>query len=216
MIQEKEFKLENVKYFSQRDNEYVDITEKINVRYISCFPTSLGMGMQYCLDLKGLTKEVVGCSETMQIEDYINQMIDAPETLDYLTKTFPKTWWGWNYKKRTVFEVEKYIFNTLMNSIGYKAEVGAFKYEKYCEILLKNKLPIIMSGDFSSVSRVSGHVVCCCGFNAIGMQELICHDPYGSALNQYKDGTGGEFISYGTKFFIKKDGLMYGLILSKI
>jgi hypothetical protein len=166
----------------------------------------------------------VGCSEDMQLEDYINLIVDDPETLVYFKKNQVR-YGSWilkyfiNKNARTVFAVEEYVFNRLMNEHGFKAIVNTkMKYEDYCNHLETTNLPIILGGDFKSVSRVGGHMNCGIGFNSTGLKEVIVNDPYGDALEGYPklkvEEMKAEAIRYPIKFFIKdKDMNMWGLMI---
>ena len=68
-----------------------------------------------------------------------------------------------------------------------------------------NKLPAVISGVFTSVSKVGGHMNCITGFSKTGIHEFIVNDPYGYALSGYtrfspEDSTG---VHYGEKFYTK-------------
>lgn len=207
-----QFKITSVPYFSQRDNQYDPM--------VSCFPTSMAMAMTYCLTTKALDKISLGCQQQMQLEDYINEIIYDDKTTAHLKETKSKNWWGWLYKRRTIFEIEEYVFNRLMRPFGFFATVFEnMPYDKFCATIAMIQLPIILSGDFRSVSTVKGHIVCAIGFNKIGLEEIIVNDPYGNAYKKYdptaaKEGNG---IAYSTRFF-KKDaeGNMTGLLIEKV
>jgi len=211
------YRIPEVEHFSQRDNVYDP--------YINCFPTSTSMGINYCLEIKGLDKTVIGCDPKVQIEDYVNQIMIDSSTTKWMKSNFGRSWWGWRYRRQTIAIVNEYIFNLLMNRHGYKANFTTqLSYDQYCATIFKTKLPIIMSGNFSSVSRIKGHICCGVGFNRIGLEELIVHDPYGSALKSYPKGQSleensedGTYVQYSKKFFIKSKNpeLMWGLIISK-
>lgn len=194
------FIIENVPYLSQRDNKFEP--------FISCFPTSSGMAMTYCLNLIGKDKTVIGCSPNNQIEDYINETIYDADTEKWMKANTPRLGqWIWKYKKRTIFAVEEYVFNRLMNKQGFKATFKQITYDEYCNEIETNKLPIIIGGDFSTICSVGGHMLCGIGFNQTGLKEIIVNDPYGSALVKYqntdleqstRDGTA---VAYPLRFF---------------
>jgi hypothetical protein len=206
------YRIEKAKRFTQRDNIYAP--------YISCFPTSLGMGIDYCLSTVGLSKTDIGCSEKMQVEDYINQCLDDPTTTTWMrTNTGKIGNWIWNYNRRTIFAVEEYVFNRLMNTVGFKATfLGNLTYDMYCMMMEHNELPIILGGNFAAVSAVGGHMVCGVGFSRLGVPEVIVHDPYGNALKGYKNDSDGEFAHYGLRFFLtdNKTGFMNAVVLERI
>jgi len=215
-----EFKLDGVEYFSQRDNKYIDPNSKTNVASISCFPTSLAMCMNYALKKIGLDKTAVGCASENQLEDYINRIIDDYETKQWMIKNQGRLGsWIWKYKRRTLYAIEEYIFNRLMNQHGYKAEAKYnFTYETVCNVLKQTELPMVIGGNFSSVSKVQGHMNCCIGYNSIGLKEFIVHDPYGNALKGYSQETigKGNDLRYPVKFFQKEKGYIYCVVISKI
>lgn len=204
-----QFSIPNVPAFTQRDNK-IDPS-------ISCFPTSSAMVMQYCLNLIGKGKEAVGCSSSMQLEDYINQVISSKEVDDWMKANTSKLGkWIWDYNKRTIFCVEEYVFNLLMNPLGFKATSGVgITYKAFCDFISTNQLPCVISGDFRSVSKVQGHMNCVFGFNNVGIQTLLVNDPYGNALTGYKDQNGAN-MSYGLKFYLKAGNTLNVLLISKI
>jgi hypothetical protein len=214
-----EFKLSGVPSFTQVDNKYAP--------YVSCFPTSVAMAMTYCLKLIKKDKTAVGCSPDISLEDYINMILDDPETLKWYNQNSVKlgSWIAGYFKshqQRQVFAVEEYVFNRLMIPLGFKAVTNTgLKYEEYCNHIEQIKLPIILSGDFSSVSRIGGHMNTGIGFNKIGLKEVIVNDPYGNALQGYPVKQNplemkAEAVRYPIKFFIKdKNWNMWGLMLYK-
>jgi hypothetical protein len=193
------FKIENVPYYTQRDNA--------TAPYVSCFPTSVAMAMAYCLQSIGKTKADIGCSDKMQLEDYINQVLDSTE-LDIWTKSQVKVLGSWilGTPKRQILATETYVFNLLMNKLGFTAEAHTdLTYNGVCDWIETNKLPAVISGVFTSVSKVGGHMNCITGFSKIGIHEFIVNDPYGYALSGYtkfspEDSTG---VHYGEKFYTK-------------
>jgi hypothetical protein len=221
-----EFCLDGVPSYTQVDNVYSP--------YVSCFPTSLAMAIDYCLMLIGKEKIDVGCAEDMQLEDYINLIIDDPETIAYFKENQVK-YGSWilkyfkNKNARTVFAVEEYVFNRLMNEHGFTAKVNtALTYEEYCQHIETFKMPIILGGDFSSIKRadpkakpIEGHMNCGIGFNSTGLKEVIVNDPYGNALEGYPkleaEEMEAEAVRYPIKFFVKKDTMkMWGLMIFQI
>lgn len=204
-----EYQIQNVEYFTQRDNKIF--------ASISCFPTSLAMCINYCLTQAGLNKSAVGCAPENQLEDYLNMILDDNETKQWMIKNQGRLgMWIWQYKRRTLYAVESYIFNRLMNSLGYKStESYNAGYQTVCNLLKQNELPMVIGGNFSSVSSVGGHMVNLVGYNSIGLKEFIVNDPYGNALTGYKDDKG-EYVRYPSKFFEKSKGEIYCLVISKI
>jgi len=209
--------IENVNYFTQRDNQYIDPTSKRNVASVSCFPTSLAMCIDYCLLNGGYDKSSVGCAEDRQLEDYINSLIDDSETKQWMIENQGRIGlWIWKYTKRTIYAIEAYIFNRLMNNLGYKAEEKYnWTYDTVCHALEQNEMPMVIGGNFSSVSSVGGHMNCLVGYNAIGLKEFIVHDPYGNAMTKYVD-QNGSYVRYPAKFYVKDGQYYYVLAVSKI
>jgi hypothetical protein len=210
------FKLDDVPAFTQMDNKYKP--------HVSCFPTSLAMGMSYCLKLRGLDKTAVGCGRDEQLEDFINFLLEDSQTIKWIEDTNVK-YGGWflpflkKKMQRRILIVEAYLFNRLMSKFGYRARVNTFMtYDRYC-VMIEEGYPVILVGDFSSVSRIGGHVVCGIGYdNTLGVREVIVNDPYGNALLGYpKEGEMlGSNVSYPLKLFFKSKNYMWGVILETI
>lgn len=189
------FRIENVDYLTQRDN--------INAPLSSCFNTSNAIGIQYDLKLIGKTKEDIGCSSNMQLEDYLYEFINSTETTEYI-KEHSNTLGNLltSSKRRLYFDIECFVFNRLMNPFGFEATFYEnLSYDEICQHLLTNKLPGIIGGNFKAVSSVEGHMNCLLGYNKIGLQEFIVHDPYGDALTGYNTAKGS-YRQYGTRFYL--------------
>lgn len=204
-----EFKIENVPYYPQRDN--------LHDPYTSCFNTSLAMCTEYCLTLIGKDKTTIGCSPDKQLEDYIYELLDDPETTQWMRKNIGILGtWVWKYKRRTIYQIEAYIFNRLMNTLGYKATfVATYTYDQVCNKLEETKLPMVIGGDFSSVSSVGGHMNCLIGFNRLGVKEFFVSDPFGNALTGYKV-TDGKNMRYSYKYYLKDTNKHYVVVIEKI
>lgn len=211
-----EYIIENVAYFSQRDNQYIDKENNTNVANISCFPTSLAMCIDYCLILNGQNKTSIGCPDSMQLEDYINQLIDDSDTLQWMKNNNGILGnWIWKYKKRTIYQVETYIFNRLMTEQGYKATfISNLDFNAICDKLEQTKFPIVIGGNFSEISQISGHMLCLVGFNR-EKQTFILNDPYGNVLTKYSD-QNGEKVEYSYKYFIKDTNKHYIVSIEKL
>lgn len=196
--------------------------------YVSCFPTSNAMCLKHCLNLLGLKKDAIGCKDDIFLEDYVNMLLEEPDTIKWIKENGAKynSWWLSylpNKNQRQIHAIEAYVFNTLMNHLGYRADFKVLTYDTYCETLEKNNLPIIIGGDFSSTTngKVSGHMNVGVGFNKLGVKEIITNDPYGNALKGYPydsnvDNMRAEYIRYPAKFFVHKDGTIYGVVISKM
>lgn len=195
MGSDERFKI-NVPYYSQRDNRYAP--------YISCYPTSMGMAMAYCLSLKKLDKTAIGCDYDMQIEDYINKITMSDEIQKWLKKNqniLGK--WIWKFKPRTIAYVEEHIFNKLMNKHGFECVFRTdISFEDYCNIIEREQLPQIVHGKFTPETSVRGHIICGIGFDRMN-QRIIAHDPYGDAREKYKIHTGADVEYDFNHWFIK-------------
>ena len=203
-----EYKIESVPYYPQRDNEHDP--------YTACFNTSLAMCMEYCLTLLGKDKDAVGCALNKQLEDYIYELLNDPETTQWMKNNVGLLGsWIWKYKRRTIYQVEAYIFNRLMNPLGYRATfIATYTYDQVCNKLEETKLPMVIGGDFSSVSFVGGHMNCLIGLNR-PEKSFIVNDPFGNALIKYAD-IKGQGIKYSYKYFIKDKDKHYVVIIEKI
>lgn len=194
-----ELVLEDDIHFTQIDNE---VTPKV-----ACFPTSMGMGMIYCLQQLGLDKTSVGCPDNVQIEDYINKLTSSPETLRWIKNKGVAMYGKWMLETipRGNFYVEEYIFNKLMNPLGYKCNfLPTATYNQYCDLMEKNKLPIIIRGKFRPETKVSGHLICGIGFNKEN-KSFIVNDPFGNALENYKLNSSGENLEYPCNHWFKRE-----------
>lgn len=198
-----EFRIDGVPRYPQIDNKYKP--------YVSCAPTSLGMAMGYCLGKVGLDKRAVGCGLDMQIEDYINHLIDDADTQAWI-KANDLRYGGWfqtyirkGNAARQILAVDAYVFTRLMlNIAGFKATYRALAgYNDYCQTIQRTQLPVVVAGNFSSVSRVGGHVLCGIGYNRVGLQELIVNDPFGDALQGYPFPNEALERRYAPKFFLR-------------
>ena len=201
--------IENVEYFTQRDNK--------REPYVTCFNTSVAMAMSYCLNLEGLDQVAIGADPKIQLEDYLDMLIQDNETKQWMIENQGRIGsWIWKYTKRTIYAIEAYIFNRLMNNLGYKAEEKYnWTYDTVCHALEQNSMPMVIGGNFSSVSSVGGHMNCLVGYNAIGLKEFIVHDPYGNAMTKYVD-QNGSYVRYPAKFYVKDGQYYYVLAVSKI
>jgi len=208
------FILEKVPYYSQRDNRYKP--------FVSCFPTSMAMAIEYCLNLVDKNKSDIGCHRATQLEDYLNELIYDNETKQWMKKNQGRLGsWIWKYARRTIYMIEAYIFNKIMNEHGYKAEYKQITYDEYCTRIEENKLPIVVGGNFKAVSRVGGHVCCGIGFDKSGMKELIVRDPFGDALKGYPKGKSqeqndndGYENAYGLRFY--KNGKFASIVIERV
>ena len=177
-----------VDYFPQRDNK--------NDPYRTCYSTSMAMVMNYLLKKQGKTKADVMCPSAVQLEDFIYKYIYSDETKNHIKQNINAIGrWILPYFDNSLqltAVAECYVFNKLMNEYGYKAEYkenvsGIQLYE-----MLRNDIPQVLHGNYSSTSKVKGHVVLCIGMDSKG---VIVHDPYGDAKTGYNK-TNGDAITY--------------------
>jgi len=199
---ESEFIIDGVPLYTQADNQYAPA--------YSCAPTSNAMMMAYCLGQLGYDKTAVGCRGTTQLEDYINHLIDDDETWQWMVANDQKFGsWMVDYVKRgnarrQIFAVEAYAFTRLMEEHGFRAEYVAFpNYDAYCAKILETGLPMMLAGNFSSVSRVGGHVNCAVGFDRKGLAEIITHDPYGDGLRGFPAPNAAKEMRYPVRLFTR-------------
>ncbi len=205
------FALEDVPYFSQTDNKIFPVT--------TCYPTSLGMAITYCLDLIGLDKTDIGCPCGKQIEDFITEIAMSSETKKWIKNNVGRLGnWMLKYKPRTIAYVEEMIFNKLLNKHGFKATFRTdLTYGKYCSHIDFNKLPIVLHGDFRKISKVKGHITLGIGYDESD-NIIIVNDPYGNAIHdKYRSHKKGEKAKYPLSVFVKdKKAHMWGQVISRI
>lgn len=189
------FLIPNVPAESQRDNVYFPSS--------SCFNTELSNCMQHCLNLIGKDKTAVGCQLSMQLEDYIYLATEDATTKAWIKANISKLGsWVLNYSPRTVYSIETYVFNRLMNPLGFKATfLESISYDKFCEKLEQTNLPMVIGGNFSSISAVSGHMLTAVGFNCVGMPEIIVNDSWGNGCTRYTDIKPAKEVAYSLRFF---------------
>jgi len=203
------FILPNSVYYPQMDNA-IDPSS-------SCFPTSVAMGMSYCLSLIGKTKIDVGCPAEEQLEDYINRLTVSPETMVWIREQVPILGkWMLQVLPRQNFYVEAHIFNTLMNKHRFKCAFTFIKsFDNYCNLLAANKLPIILRGYFKPETRIAGHIICGVGFDR-QKTTFIVNDPFGNAVEKYKKGSVGKEVDYpyNNWFQYDKQGI-FSLVISR-
>lgn len=197
-----------VTYFSQRDN-----VEKPNY---SCFPTSLAMCIDYLLQESGkMWKDVVPAG--MQLEDYINSLINDDETTAWLKDNVVSLGaWIMTATRRENWYLEAFIFERIMKKHGYCAKYKQIKYADYCSQIDK-RFPVVIGGNFSSTSRIGAHVVCGIGYDKMN-NSLIVNDPFGDARAGYPKGltlgqydASGRGVGYPNRYF--KNGVNFSSIL---
>jgi len=209
---EMDYKLESFPYLIQTDNKLFSST--------TCYPTSMAMAMKWCMKIASYSEYEIGCPLSMQLEDYITQITESKETKAWIKRNVSKYGaWMLNYKPRTLAYVEEYIFNKLMNPLGFKSRFSAnITYGAYCKHIKENNMPIVLHGDFSTVSPVAGHIVCGVGFRDDD-NSVIVMDPYGnSLLDKYKSHTKGKYAVYPVNLVMKdkKREKLWGQIIERI
>ena len=203
----------DVPYFSQADNAILAST--------TCYATSMAMAMTYCLQLKGLTKEAVGCPPYAQLEDHITTIIQSNETKLWIQRNWTRYGaWFLKYKPRTLAGVQEYIFNMLMIPHGYKSKFSAqLTYDEYCERIHEG-FPVVIHGMFKSVSRVAGHIVLGIGYYKNEKSgKLIVHDPWGNALfDKYRSHSKGAEAEYDQSLLMRswKERKIWGQIIQPV
>lgn len=205
-----EFKL-NVEYFTQLDNKLFSST--------SCYPTSMAMTMNFCLQRINRTKESVGCPSTWQLEDFITNMSESNNVKQWLASEGVKKYGKWvlDYKPRVVAYTESHIFNLLMkDKFKYTATFkDNLTYKEICDQIEFNEMPVPIHGTFPFLQG-GGHICCAVGF-VRDKEILIVHDPFGNAdFDKYKSHTKGEYAYYFvSKYFYKKDKFCWGQIIER-
>lgn len=205
------FIIENVPYFSQRDNE-VDPG-------VSCFPTSMGMVMAFCLAKAKKSKAAIGCQSNEQIEDFLNKFMSSTTVTDWIRANAPRIGsWVKSATRREVHVVEEFAFNHVMGKVGFKDTLRLdMTFDEYAAKIEDTGLPMVIGGNFKSVSGVGGHMTCAVGFDTReGKRELIVHDPWGYALTGYKDRKNGAYRSYPSSLYFKNaKGDMYAHVVER-
>jgi len=190
---------------------HVQTNNKYNP-FITCFPTSVAMAIDYILTLIGKTPKDIGIDES-QIEDYLTKIAKTPSVTKWMINTLGS--WTNNYLQKSwlVGRVEEKLFDDLMNKIGYDSMFcDHMSYETLCKTLQETNLPQVVCGNFSSSMKqyghtVGGHINCCIGFDDTN-REIIVHDPYGYALSpgyyDPKNPNKGFKVTYKwDQFFVK-------------
>jgi hypothetical protein len=153
----------------------------------SCFPTSMGMAAEYFLTLQGKSKLDIGCPDDTQIEDYLDGALGSA-----VAREDPAT--------------ECEVFNRYMERFGVRARFAHINYQDIVRFIDAD-LPVVLGGNFSTVSRIGGHINCCIGYDT-DRNIVINNDPYGSAYRGYPNDISieqsladGTAIEYELKFF---------------
>jgi hypothetical protein len=182
---------------TQRDN-------KISP-YYSCFPTSMAMASEYLLSLQKLTRADIGCQDG-ELADFYNQKLDDDNTTEYVKSLGKNYQYLLTVTRREQPELEEFIFNRFMTSVGWNAKSKKISYAEYCKEIDAG-IPVVLGGNFSSVCRIGGHIVCGIGYDD-EKKTVIVNDPYGSALKGYPNNVGieqatkdGEAVEYPLTFF---------------
>lgn len=188
------------------DQFYHVQTNNLYNPFVTCFPTSVAMVIDYILTVEGKTVQEVGIDEP-QIEDFITKTAKTQRIKTWLLNNIS---WGQGYLQKAwlVGSVEEKMFDDIMNSVGYDSHFDdSTSFEEVCTLLQSTNLPQVVCGDFSSANRqyghtVGGHINCAIGFND-ATREIIVHDPYGYALSAGYKGSGYCVKYPWNRFFAK-------------
>lgn len=168
---------------------HVQTNNKYNP-FVTCFPTSVAMPIDYILTILGKTAKDLGIDEE-QIEDYLTKMAKKPSLVKWMLNNLGSWTRSYTEKAWLVGKVEEKNFDELMNKLGYDSTfTDDISYENLCKLLYETNIPQVVCGDFSSLRKqygykVQGHINCCIGFNNDdGKKDLIVLDPYGYAFQQ--------------------------------
>lgn len=170
-----EFRIENVP-------QYHPLTSNNKKSYIPYFNISLSTVITFCLNKKELSKSDIGCAPDRLIEDYLNMLIEDDETKQTIVNNEGRlNSLIWKYSNKTIFCVQAYLFNRLMNRLGFEAvEKFDFTYQTICNLLRETGLPIIING-----SKKGDSVNTMIGYNAIGLKEVIVNGCVGFSDIRY-------------------------------
>lgn len=199
--------LEDVLYFSQADNRLFPGT--------TCYPTSMAIAIQYCLDVSNRDKTEIGCPREQQLEDFITEITQSSDIKKWIQRNTSKYGtWLLDYKPRVLAIVEEHIFNELMNKLGFKCIFREnITFEQYKAVIKTNQLPVVIHGKFGGIRGVFGHINCGLGWEA---DKIVVHDPFGNAVtDKYKSKEDGWFARYPQKFFVDKNGYMKCQIITR-
>ncbi|MCP4648702.1 MAG: hypothetical protein GY853_01300 [PVC group bacterium] len=182
-----EFVLKSVPYYAQIDN-------KLFARS-ACYPTSVAMAMQYCLNIEELTKEDIGCDRGVQLEDHLTAMTESKAVREWIKRNVSKYGaWMLKYKPRTIAYVEEHVFNILMESLGYQAKFKLLSWGGFCNLMEDEELAMPVRGYFPALLG-GGHICCAVGFSR-KKREIIVNDPFGNAKEKYTTHKLGAYLTY--------------------
>jgi hypothetical protein len=175
------------------------------------------MLIDYCLGLKGFGWSSVGCLEGMQLEDYLDTLMDDDTTVALMKQDPDYSKGDENLARRELFYVERLTFDRVMVPLGYKAISVTGNHQQIIDYILTKKMPIILRGDFSSISRITGHMNMCIGYELVNgaVNRVQNLDPYGDANKGYlywRDNnprglTDGDGVMYPITFFLQKGSI---------
>ena len=169
---------------------------------VACYPTSMAILMLNCLDYIGADKKIIGCPYDMQLEDFINEHTMSKDTKNWIRKNVSVFGdWMLQHRPRTIAVVEEMVFNKLMAPLGFTVKFKVNNVDIFLDEFTKQKFPVVLHGDFRSVSSVEGHICAMEGY--VDPERWIIKDPFGNALTGYKNKDGSSVI-YPRKFFLKK------------
>lgn len=190
----------DIEYFTQRDNK--------NDPNRTCYPTSVAMIVNYCLNLVGKTRKDIGCPEGMQLEDYFHRCIYV--TYANEVKAYMRTYGSWIERflrpgqKHLTFACNKFIFDKFMNQFGFTLTYRPnLSIDEVCLILDRTNMPQIIHGNYKSISSVQGHVVAISGYDK-RHRNFCIEDPFGDAGSRYVNHNG-ENVRYSMDLKVWKD-----------
>ena len=201
---------QDIAWFNQRQAE--------EAGSISCFPTSMSMETTYLLQLTGMDKTQLGCSEDMLLEDYFNQVIDSKEMGDWITNNPAESdakYIAQGYRRREFYTIEAHAFNMIAKQFNFpfKATYKNIRPATVMSEMERTQLPVVMGGYFKSVSTVGGHLNCIVGIE--DDNTFIVHDPWGNAMTGYQSKEGA-YCKYNKNFYTHENGCCNVIIFERV
>lgn len=189
-------------YHTQRNNKYNP--------FVTCFPTSVAMCIDYILTITGKKPSDLGIDEE-QIEDFLTKQMKTSAITSWMVKTLGSWTNDYFQKAWLVGKVEEKEFDTLMNKIGYDSEFSDhISFDEVCALIDETDIPQVICGNFSSANakyghKVGGHINCCVGYDD-ETRDVFVLDPYGYALSKGYEASGFNVrYSWDTFFAKNKD-----------
>jgi hypothetical protein len=180
-------------YHTQRNN-------KLNP-YVTCFPTSVAMVINFLLKKMGMSQTAIGIPADWQIEDWLTNQMMGNTMKTWMVQKLGPAFQQYIQKAWIVAKVEEQQFDLLMNKLGYDAvwsETVTFDF--LCNMMYHINIPQVIMGNFSKTSTVQGHINCVVGFNYQN-KEFIVNDPFGNAYTRYSDPRGCQLSYKYNDFF---------------